>query len=1657
MAPAGRRAAPTRAGARPALICAPNLPPTAMLPLLTHVATLAAALCARALPPGRAALVALTALLAAPWARGQVTVANGGFETPTVSNFFYKPSGAGWTFSNTAGISNGSINGAGFGVVGSHAGQFAFIQWTGGSSMSQDITFPSAGNYTLSYLVAGRDPASGGAGNASFSVTISPGILAATGTTTSSQPFTMMSHNFAVSSPGTYTLTFTNSTGSNDNTFYVDSVAIATNTGPTVTTPTVAGMSTTSVALGGNVTTDGGSAIIERGVVYAVTSINRDPVLGGTGVTKLTSPGTTGVFTVNATGLTLGTGYSFKAYATSSGGTAYTTPVTTFTPGTPTVTTPTITNITTSSAILGGNVTNDGGAAITARGVVYAATLANANPQIGGANVTVVNDVASTTGVFTKTITGLAANTSYSFAAFVTNAVGTTYTTPVSTFNTGSTFNYTGTNQTYTVPAGVTSLIVSVWGAGGGGGNSSFNNPNTCNGGGGAFVTGTLAVTPGQVLTLTVGGGGVPSGGKTFGGGGGTAQQDTASGGGLSAINIAGSYVVIAGGGGGGGYDIGPAGSGGLLTGGDGTYAPCGRGGTQTGGGSGGTSDYGVAPSGTALMGGDSSIYGGGGGGGGYYGGGAGIGYYGRPTASSGGGGGGSSFLGSLSGTEASSAGSGMSPGGTSSRYYRGNTGVGGLNGYGTHGAGGGNGQITIIAVNQGPVITLLGPDTITVALGQSYVDPGVTVLDDADGTVPVVTTGTVNTAVAGTYTLHYNATDSLGYAGAQVTRTVNVVPGVPTVTAISPAIGRTTGGTSVTITGTNLFSASSVTIGGVAVTNMTVVNTTTITATTPVHGAGTVDVVVTTDGGTATGVQLFTYGTTANNPPVVATAAGSGAPSLAATGSLATGRSQHTATLLPNGKVLVAGGLDGSQQILQSAEIYDPIAGTWSPTGGLITARYDHTATLLANGKVMVTGGGGNGSSFYLDSAEIYDPATGTWTATGGFANRRDGHTATLLHDGRVLVAGGNIYSSQNVFLNAQAVEIYDPVAGVWTLTGSLPLEVSGHTATLLASGKVLVAGGHTASAELYDPAAGAWTSTGSLKASRNLHTATLLADGRVLIAGGSSNQTSAASWEVYDPQTGVFTTVAAGGGGTETYGRKATLLASGKVVLAGGYGSGSGFPPTTTYPGVVLTYDPTTVTITSTSGFSGRKNLTATLLPTQNVLLAGGTSQPSGTTSSAVLYSPGMTSVVEGLSVTQAGTFSDPDGNATVTLSVSTGTVTQNNAAGTWTWTSPASLDGPATIPVTVTATDNGNLTATATFYFAVLNSPPTVLMTAPAAAYAGVGTAYTFTATDPSPADQAAGFAWSLNYGDGSALVTVPAGTASPLNQTHTFALAGNYTVTATATDKDGGVSAAASQAITINAAAAPTVTTPTSANILATLATLGGNATSDGGAAITGRGVVYALTSANGNPAIGGPGVTQVAASGTTGVFTVLVAGLAPNASYSFAAYATNSVNTSYTSVGAFTTLTASDSWRQTWFGTTSNSGNAADTAKPAGDGITNLMKYALGANPFKPATSSLPVVSIQSISGQQYVTLTFQRSLAATDITCIVEESTALDGTWNPGSSYSAGGDVPTNTFTTQVSRTNNADSFTETIVVRDNTPISPSNTHGFLRLRVTRP
>lgn len=277
-------------------------------------------------------------------------------------------------------------------------------------------------------------------------------------------------------------------------------------------------------------------------------------------------------------------------------------------------------------------------------------------------------------------------------------------------------------------------------------------------------------------------------------------------------------------------------------------------------------------------------------------------------------------------------------------------------------------------------------------------------------------------------------------------------------------------------------------------------------------------------------------------------------------TGSVASPRRSQTATLLPNGKVLVAGGWSNNDigKALTEAEVYDPASGTWMGTGSMTLPRVWHMATQLPDGKVLVSGGISLKNS--STTAEVYDPTSGTWAATGAMLSPHIQHTATLLPNRKVLVAGG--YGLDDLG-GLDAAELYDPATGTWSPTSSMNSGRQSHTATLLLNGKVLVTGGEDAdlntlaTAEIYDPATGTWAVTGSMTSARSFHTATLLPDGKILVAGGyDSNNTATKTAEVYDPLSGNWTTSA-----SMTFdrgGHGAPLLPNGKVLVVGGDGPG-------------------------------------------------------------------------------------------------------------------------------------------------------------------------------------------------------------------------------------------------------------------------------------------------------------------------------------------------------------------------------------------------------------------------------------------------------------------------------------------------------------------
>ena len=377
-------------------------------------------------------------------------------------------------------------------------------------------------------------------------------------------------------------------------------------------------------------------------------------------------------------------------------------------------------------------------------------------------------------------------------------------------------------------------------------------------------------------------------------------------------------------------------------------------------------------------------------------------------------------------------------------------------------------------------------------------------------------------------------------------------------------------------------------------------------------------------------------------------------AGSWATTGSLITARERHTATRLANGKVLVVGGRGNDLGALDRAELYDPGTASWSLAAPLRRARIFHTATLLPDGRVLVAGGSAGSSpssSFDVATAELYDPVSGTWSDTGTMGTPRSFHTATLLQDGTILVAGGYSYASSAVLASA---EIYDPGRGTWRPTGHLRVGRYGHTMTRLRSGKILVAGGTyedfldlpTDSTELYDPVAGTWTTIANLPRAFSHHTATLLPNGTVLVAGGHVNSyaggparvDSLDSAQFFDPDTLTWSATATLVAARSLH--TATALATGEVLLAGGTKWAG------TFPGIAFVhvdatelYEEDRGTWSSAGNLDiARSNHTATLLDDGRVLVAGGANRNSWL-DSAELYTPAAS-----LGANYTGAWYDP-----------------------------------------------------------------------------------------------------------------------------------------------------------------------------------------------------------------------------------------------------------------------------------------------------------------------------------------------------------------------------------------------------------------------------
>jgi hypothetical protein len=281
----------------------------------------------------------------------------------------------------------------------------------------------------------------------------------------------------------------------------------------------------------------------------------------------------------------------------------------------------------------------------------------------------------------------------------------------------------------------------------------------------------------------------------------------------------------------------------------------------------------------------------------------------------------------------------------------------------------------------------------------------------------------------------------------------------------------------------------------------------------------------------------------------------------------LGTPRVLLTASLLPDGRVLVTGGSHHAAAHA-STEIWDPATGTWSAAAPMSVARFAHSAARLLDGRILVTGGNASTASpVATTAAEIYDPVTGSWSATGSLLHPRQTHASVLLADGRVLVVGGDA-GSPGLYKGTTTCQVWSPVTGVFSAAASMTAPRGQHAAVRLLDGRVLTVGGNSnatgfpiTSAEVYDPAIDLWESAGTTASGGTFPALAALSDGRALALGGQPTGSSpSAAADVFDPATGAFAPTVSMA--HPRMGPSATTLADGSVLVVGGYANFTTFP---------------------------------------------------------------------------------------------------------------------------------------------------------------------------------------------------------------------------------------------------------------------------------------------------------------------------------------------------------------------------------------------------------------------------------------------------------------------------------------------------------------
>ena len=330
--------------------------------------------------------------------------------------------------------------------------------------------------------------------------------------------------------------------------------------------------------------------------------------------------------------------------------------------------------------------------------------------------------------------------------------------------------------------------------------------------------------------------------------------------------------------------------------------------------------------------------------------------------------------------------------------------------------------------------------------------------------------------------------------------------------------------------------------------------------------------------------------------------------------GAMAEARYLFEATALPDGRALITGGF-GPQGECRAAEIYDRATRAFTVVPGF-TARVYHTATLLGDGTVLIAGGLDCESWQTTDRAQIFRPAQGTFGDAAVLRTPRAAHTATVLKDGRILIAGGVHIGPDGAELLA-AAELFDPAAGAFSTVGALGTARYVHGAARLDDGRVLVAGGSDglgaplASAELFDPVTGTFSAAGSMNAARLYLTLDTLAGGTVLATGGMGEEGVLASTEAFDARTNSFSP------GPPTWtaraGHRAVVLQNGTLLLTGGAGAEAS--RTTEW------YDPAAAAFRRLEDLSSPRYFhAAARLADGSVLVAGGSSDDGVTTAAEI-----------------------------------------------------------------------------------------------------------------------------------------------------------------------------------------------------------------------------------------------------------------------------------------------------------------------------------------------------------------------------------------------------------------------------------------------------